>query len=180
MSSNNNNTNSQDSQSFNPIQKIEAEQLHMAALCDRLETFANGLPDDLSSFTFESIASELRTKLPRLHYNMEKVLFPALKKRALPEDRIDEIIAGFTHEHAMDDGYVLGVLEVLDRFAKGPLASNQKAENYDAVGYQLRGFFESLRRHLRWERFIVLQLARQRLSDEDLVEINNQMSSRGS
>lgn len=172
-------TDSADSGFLNPIQKIEAEQLHMAALCDRLETIANGLPDDLSSFPFEAVANELRTKLPQLHYNMEQVLFPALKERALPEDGIEEIIDGFTHEHAMDGGYVLGVLEVLDRLATGPLALNQQPENYEVVGYLLRGFFEGLRRHLRWERFIILRLARLRLSEDDLVEINDQMSSRG-
>ena len=162
--------------SSNPILQIEAEQVHLLALCDRLEEIADNLPGNLFPISFETVARELRSKLPRLHRHMELALFPALKKRALPEDNIDELIAGFTHEHAMDDGYVLGVLEVLDRIAAGPLVSDGETENYEASGYLLRGFFEAMRRHLRWQRFIVLRLARQRLSDEDLIEVADQMS----
>ena len=162
-----------------PILKIEEEQVHLMALCDRLETIADRLPDNLNHFTVETVAYELRAKLPRLHMHMEQQLFPILKKRALPEDGIEEIIDGFTHEHAMDDGYVLGVLgvlEILDQSSRSQIAADQTAENYEAVGYLLRGFFEALRRHLRWQRFIVLRLARLRLSDKDLVEINDQIS----
>ena len=179
MSSNNKN----DAQNFqvpDPIQLIEEEQAILLALCDRLEEIADGLPDNLSPFRLKVVAQELRTTIPRLHHQMEKLLFPKLKKRALPDDGIDELIAGFEHEHAMDDGYVLGVLEILDQLAIGPVSDTRSLEYYEAVGYQLRGFFEAMRRHLRWQRFIVLRLARQRLRDEDLIELKTQISTEGS
>ena len=160
-----------------PLSMIEQEQISLLALCDRLEEIADALLDDLSPSTLETVAQEWRCRLPLHHQHMEKVLFPLLEKRAQSQDSIDEVISGFTHEQAMDDGYILGVLEVLDQFASGQPAGEHKPDYYEAAGYLLRGFFEALRRHLRWERFIVLRLARQRLTKEDLAEIYVRISA---
>ncbi len=178
--SSNNKSDAGGSSTLDPIKKIEKEQVHLLALCDRLEEIADGLPCNLSPFRFKMLAQELRRAVPQLHHHMEKLLFPILKKRALPEDGIDEIIGGFLHEHAMDDGYVLGVLEILDQLAAGPVPDRRNLEYFEAIGYQLRGFFEALRRHLRWQRFIVVRLARQRLSEKDLIELDTQISTEGS
>ena len=178
--SSNNKSDAQDFPIANPIDLIEEEQVHLLDLCDTLEEIADGLPDNLSPFRLKVVAQELRMAVPRLHLNMEERLFPMLKKRAFPEDGIDEVIAGFEHEHAMDDGYVLGVLDILDQLAVGPVPDKRNLEFFETAGYQLRGFFEALRRHLRWQRFIVVRLARLRLSEKDLIELGTQMSSKGS
>ncbi len=168
------------SKSRDPLKLIEKEQSHLLSLCDRLEEIADEFPDHSNSDTSKKVAQELRSALPRLHNHIQQILFPMLQKRALPQDSIEEIIAGFTHEHAMDDGYVLGVLEILDELSIDRRILELRAANYEAAGYLLRGFFEALRRHLRWQNFIVLRLARQRLRDEDLIELSHQMSIDGS
>ena len=44
------------------------------------------------------------------------------------------------------------------------------------VGYMLRSFFESYRRHIHWENAVVLPLARARLTREDIEELGAAMS----
>ena len=44
------------------------------------------------------------------------------------------------------------------------------------VGYMLRSFFESYRRHIHWENVVVLPLARARLTREDIEELGAAMS----
>ncbi len=159
-----------------PIAALDMEHAHLLSLCDRLEEIADALPNNLDPYVFETVARELRTMLPRLHRHMQQLLFPLLKKRARQKDGMADIIAGFTHEQNMDAGYALGVLDILDRFASGQLPLDHEPKDYEAVGYLLRGFFESLRRHLRWERFLVLRLARRRLNKEDLAQLQLQIS----
>ena len=158
-----------------PIKRIEDEQAHMMALCDMLETIADEIPDNLNPSTFVMAARSLRHELPRLHRHEEQLLFPMLAKRAWPEDNIDEILDGFRQENAMDEGYAEEVLTVLDRLSLG-----RGLENLEMAGYLLRGFFESLRRHLRWENIILLKLARQRLQEDDLAQMSHQLSSESS
>jgi len=169
----------------NAIRLIEEEQAQLLTLCDSLEKIADELPYKLERGRLRPdaptiVARQLRHRLPRLHRHIEQLLFPMLKKRALPEDCVEEIIAGFTHEHAMDDGYALGVLEVLNELSLDRRLPGLRAINDEAAGYLLRGFFEALRRHLRWQHFIVLRLARQRLTDKDLAKLARQISIDGS
>jgi hemerythrin-like domain-containing protein len=154
-----------------PIKQIEGEQAHMMVLCDMLETIADEISDNMKPSTVVMAARSLRHELPRLHRHEEQLLFPLLAKRALPEDDIEEILDGFRQENAMDEGYAEEVLTILDRLALG-----QGLENLEMAGYLLRGFFESLRRHLRWENIVILKLARQRLLQEDLVQMSHQLS----
>ena len=58
------------------------------------------------------------------------------------------------------------MLESLEALGKG-----QGVTNPNMVGYMLRGFFESYRRHLHWENAIVVPLARARLTREDIEEL---------
>jgi hemerythrin-like domain-containing protein len=44
------------------------------------------------------------------------------------------------------------------------------------VGYMLRSFFESYRRHIHWESAVVLPWARSRLTEEDMEELEQAMS----
>jgi hypothetical protein len=153
-----------------PIKIVESEQVHLKDLCDTLEAIADGFPGATTPSVARSAAEILRDELPRLHCHEEKILYPLLLQRVLPEDNIEEILAGFGLEHAMDEGYAEEVLALLDQLAAG-----MEMANAEMAGYLLRGFFESLRRHLRWEGIIILRLARQRLTDEDLARMSVQM-----
>jgi hemerythrin-like domain-containing protein len=104
------------------------------------------------------------------HRDEELGLFPLIEKRALPSDNIHDILARLALEHATDESFASELLESLEGLREG-----RKIKNPDMVGYMLRSFFESYRRHILWENAIVLPLARARLTPEDLKELNSAM-----
>ena len=51
----------------------------------------------------------------------------------------------------------------------------QRPDNPDMLGYMLRGFFETQRRHVAWENAVVMPLAYARLTQDDLRELSRVM-----
>ena len=100
-------------------------------------------------------AREIWPLLRSVHSFEEKIIFPALADRLAHVDGIDETIARLKSEHAEDECYAEELTDTLLLLGAG-----DRGVNFDAVGYMLRGFFESVRRHVAFEREIVLRLAR--------------------
>ncbi len=149
-----------------PLDLIEAaHQLH-AQICDALEIIADGLPDDVDYRLALKTADTLRTELPLHHRDEEDGLFPLLRERAKRKDNVGEILSRLTEEHQTDEGFAEELGECLDILGRG-----EKVGNPDMVGYMLRGFFEGYRRHLHWENTLLLPLARKRLKEDDLAEL---------
>jgi hemerythrin-like domain-containing protein len=93
--------------------------------------------------------------------------------RAEPDQNVGGMLAQLRREHAIDEGYADELCDLLDSLAAGG-----RPENPDMVGYMLRGFFESYRRHLHWEQAVILPLARRLLTDDDLRGLTEQLSTR--
>ena len=55
------------------------------------------------------------------------------------------------------------------------LATSEPVADPNTVGYMLRSFFESFRRHLAWEQHLIFPLAESRLTTDDLEWIEAQM-----
>ncbi len=73
---------------------------------------------------------------------------------------------GCRGEHDADTDLGAEIVEWLDHLAEG-----KRLGNPDMVGYMLRGFFESYRRHINWENTLVMPVARKRFSEEDYTAI---------
>src|SRR5205823_7514301 len=86
-------------------------------------------------------------------------------------DNIHDILARLALEHATDESFATELLESLETLSNG-----ERVKNPDMVGYMLRSFFESYRRHIHWENAVVLPLARARLTQEDIEELGTAMS----
>ena len=147
----------------NPLDAIEATHRIHARICDCLEAIADGLPDDVDRRLASCIASSLRYELPLHHRDEDEGLFPLLEMRAVPQDNVTVILERLTQEHSKDEGFADELNDVLNALGRG-----EPVNNPEMVGYMLRGFFETYRRHLHWEDVLVLPLARQRLTDDDL------------
>jgi hemerythrin-like domain-containing protein len=156
-----------------PIGVFEHEHMRHREMCDCLEAIADGLPDLVDPRLCASLAAMLRVDLPAHHRREEEVLFPLLQMRAEPDQDVGGMLAQLRREHAIDEGYADELCDLLDSLATGG-----RPENPDMVGYMLRGFFESYRRHLHWERAIILPLARRLLTDDDLRGLTEQLSTR--
>jgi hypothetical protein len=108
--------------------------------------------------------------LPLLQRDMNEGLFPLLQAHCLPEDRIDDILPRLQMEKTTDLSFAGEIIEAL-----GAMAGGAPVRNPNTLGYMLRGFFESYRRHLHWEKTVILPVARKRLAECALHELGQRM-----
>lgn len=156
----------------NPLDALERDHALQMGLCDILEEIADSLPSDINRSRCREAASALRQELPLHHLDEEQGLFPLLRRRAAQSDQFAAIMARLSSEHAADEGFAEELTEELERLGDGFNPTNP-----EALGYMLRGFFESYRRHIHWENEILLPLARETLTETDLDELSRVMSS---
>jgi len=149
-----------------PIELLLAENESHKKFCDSIEVIADSLPGKVDKAKALKAARVLKHELPMHHRLEETVLFPVLLKYAADEDNMVEIVDRLKEEHAIDEGFSEELVEVLEILGAG-----KAVENANMVGYMLRGFFESYRRHLVWENNVVLSLARRRIPPKALREM---------
>jgi hemerythrin-like domain-containing protein len=147
----------------NPLDMIAMCHEAQAEMCDALEHIADGLPDDIDRRLCARLAGWLQFDLALHHHDEEEALFPLLRKRAHPQDRLDMILERLASEHSTDMDLASDIAEELASLAQG-----HRPANPEMLGYMLRGFFEAYRRHVHWENALLMPLARQRLTLEDL------------
>jgi len=155
-----------DAEGYNPLDVLAQEHRRLHALCDALEGIADGLPLQFDPALCGMAAETLKHDLPLHHVVEDDGLFPILRKRVRPEDNFEAVLVQLTAEHSTDDGYSKDLIEVLESMATGTAP-----ENPEMVGYMLRSFFESYRRHMLVEDGLIFPLARARLTPEDLCEL---------
>lgn len=116
------------------------------ALCDRLEEIADALPDNIDPKTCSTTARAIEPILSKAHQYEEENLFPALAR--LNQGTIDQslVFKRLKEEHYEDRCFGEEVRDVLISYGEG-----KPTQTADATGYMLRGFFESLRRHIALE-----------------------------
>ena len=127
------------------------------SLCQTLEEIADSLPDEVDKQKCKLAAREIWPLLRSVHSFEEKIIFPVLADRLAHLSGIEETIARLKSEHAEDECYAEELTDTLLLLGAG-----DRGVNFDAVGYMLRGFFESVRRHVAIEREIVLRLVNDR------------------
>jgi hemerythrin-like domain-containing protein len=149
------------------IVRAHASQMQM---CDVLEQIADGLPDNVDHRLCAQVATCLQFDLPLHHQDEECGLFPLLRGRSHPDDRILEILERLATEHSADTDFASEIAENLEI-----LGHSGRTTNPEMLGYMLRGFFERYRRHVGWENTLVLPLAKLRLTSADLDSLSLQM-----
>ena len=156
----------------NPLDMIAHAHAVQVQMCDAMERIADGLPDDVDRRLCAQVASCLQFDLPLHHHDEETALFPLLRERAVPEDRLMEILDRLASEHSSDTDFASEIAESLELLGQGGRSGNP-----DMLGYMLRGFFERYRRHVHWENTLVMPIARIRLTLEDLAALSAQMET---
>ncbi len=119
-------------------------------LCDALEEIADSLPDNLDKARCLQIASILVPVMRSTHFYEEDVIFPAYLS-AISGDEAPSPLKRLRAEHFEDECYADELTEALLSIARGGDIGNA-----EALGYMLRAFFESVRRHIAFEREHVL------------------------
>lgn len=126
----------------------DMERHHAALydLCDHLEAVADQLPDRVDRQYCLHLARMIYPVVKSAHEFEENVVFPALQVRSSIEPSLQSSLERLQFEHWEDESYAIELSESLFAIASGRL--NPTSEYF---GYMLRGFFESMRRHIAFE-----------------------------
>lgn len=131
------------------VPRIDMERGHrqMLQACDALEALADQLPGDVDRLGCLMLASTLIPLLDACHGFEEAVVLPAFAT----SERNVAIASRLMAEHLQDRCAAEDLTEALLAHGHGRLITNP-----EAFGYMLRGFFDSMRRHIAFERDHVL------------------------
>jgi hemerythrin-like domain-containing protein len=130
----------------------------MLRLCALLEEVADGLPDRCERMTCLMVASQLEPLMRGVHRFEEEALFPAYSGALKEAGRGLNSLERLMSEHVEDECFAAELTEALLELGRGG-----RPDNPEALGFMLRGFFESKRRHIAFEREHVLPMIEGRL-----------------
>ena len=111
------------------------------------------LPDRIDRLKCIGVASALLPLLRSVHRYEEEVLFPAYEAAAGSDFDRPSSIQRLRAEHLEDECFADEVTETLMAIGHG-----RAVDNPEAVGFMLRGLFETLRRHIAFESEHVLAI----------------------
>ncbi len=163
----------------NPLDQIAAEHRLQERLCDALETIADSIaaamPEGrVDPALVQGVLIPLRDDIAAHNRIEQDMLFSLLEKRARPGDDMAELLAGLALEQATDECFVDEILGGLETLARG-----ERVPNPATLAAQIRCCIENQRRHLAWEARVLLPLARERLTTEDLDTLARYMLKKG-
>lgn len=134
-------------------ERLEESFNGLEQICRRLEVVADGLPDSVDIGDCNEMASTLYSKLKSAHEFEEAELFPLIAQQLTAIANISGVIERLRFEHWEDEAYATEVQDALGKFVKSP-----RSANIEGLSWMLRGFFETVRRHVAFERDFVLPL----------------------
>ena len=137
-----------DTASLDWLKKAHDAQL---ALCSALEEIADSLPANIPRQKCIYAAKSLIPLINGIHRYEEEALFPMLETQASGGGEMAGTIARLKFEHVEDECFAEELTDTLTR-----LGSGDGSVNAEAAGYMLRGFFESIRRHIAFEQRFML------------------------
>jgi hemerythrin-like domain-containing protein len=158
----------------NPLEWFAAEHQRHRAACALMQELASSKlfqPEPLAR-----IADFVHNDLGRHLAEEEEELFPLLRKRARPEDAVDQVLARLCTEHrheTADRGHLAACIE--------RCLSVQEAPGADPVASAAFSAFATHElRHLALENAVVLPLARLRMTADDLAGLSHRLAERRS
>ncbi len=123
--------------------ELQQHNRKLLCLCDRLEEVADSLPDKIDTQECLLLARSLYPAVYKAHQFEEIVLFPVLAGHN-PDPALKNSFERLKFEHWEDEAFAEEISECLKRYILVP-------ENSDTLAYMLRGFFESVRRHVAFD-----------------------------
>lgn len=122
-------------------------------LCDELETIADGLPSNLDRQRCLLVARAVCPIIVSSHDVEEKLLFDALERLPNCPADLSRTLERLRYQHYEDLCFAEELQDVLLALGHG-----EESVSADAIGYMLRGFFESIRRHVAFERELLMPM----------------------
>jgi hypothetical protein len=149
-----------------PLARIAEALRTKRSICDLVETIADSLPEPSSLICLRA-ACVLRNDLPLYFADAGRYLLPQLRARHSGSNWIERMLDQVEADHVQLEGSIDEVADLLERIGAG------KARHHERIvaGYALRCFFEGLRRHINWEQNLILPLANESLTADDMLVI---------
>lgn len=156
-----------------PIDYLNADHFRHQAVYDLLEELILDPEAPTAASRATAVLAFLERERPHHIADEEQDLFPLLSARCAPADRIGPIRRLLGDEHRRADTLSEVVIEGLRSLAAGHPPSQPCHLQCAAAAMA-----ESQRRHLAWENELVLPLARERLTKDDLEAMGRHMAAR--
>ena len=150
-----------------PVEQVVLDHALQLELCNVLERIADSLPSFDDGELLCAVTAVLRVDFPRHFLLEESVIFPTLRSRGANSPALETILRQLEEEHQNDDWCAHELADELD-----DLGTCGKARNPDMLGYMLRGFFTSQRRHVEWENATIVPVARRCLFGDDASQLH--------
>lgn len=158
---------------IDPLDALEHDHGFQLELCDLMEGLADSLPDG-DVVIAAAVVPVLRHGVTG-HMRLEdEALFPLLRQHRGDRPEVQAVTAQLTREHNADAGFLDEVADALDAFV-----TEGVVENPEMMGYMLRFFFESQRRHIEWENKVLFPLARSLLTGEEKQTLRRALAEPG-
>lgn len=122
-------------------------------LCDALEQIADSLPSRVDRLVCLRVANHLVPLLQTCHRYEEDRIFPLFESADAGDPHRRDSVNRLRSEHVEDEFLAHEITEVLFSIGHGG-----PVENPEAVGFMLRTCFQSLRRHIAFEREHILPI----------------------
>lgn len=156
-----------------PLAFIRDDHSRQLRMCNLLDAFTEKLEVEPVKPLASALLEYLKDDLPFHTEDEERDLLPALERRCEPEDGLEEILKQLSREHELNNDLVAFMVDDLEALAEGRSLTNPVR-----LVMNVREFSETQRQHVTWEDRVLLPLARQRLTPEDLAEIGRNMAAR--
>jgi hemerythrin-like domain-containing protein len=154
-----------------PLDFVSADHFRQRSLCRVLRSFARSrrVPRESAG----KVAAYLAHDLSLHHQDEDADLFPALRKRAEPEDGLSTILARLSEDHRQALPLISDIVAALSaKPMRGRITISA------AAAETMFAYIEGEQRHLSVEAGIVLVIARKRLASADLRELSRSMKTR--
>lgn len=149
-----------------PLARIAETLKTKQWICDLVETIADSLPEPSTLLCLRA-ACVLRNDLPRYLADAGQYLLPQLRARRSGSKWITRMLDQIEADHAQLEISIDEVADLLERIGMGKARHQERI----VAGYALRCFFDGLRRQISWEQNLVLPLANESLTREDMLVI---------
>lgn len=154
-----------------PLDYILADNIRQRGLCSALHDMA-GLGRAECTIA-SSIIAFLEGDMLLHHQDEDEDLFPAIRKRALPEDDLHAALTQLSNEHERSEDAAQGIVSALAARLDDDVISLTPETRKMMLAY-----VSSEHRHLAVENNIILTIARIRLTRRDLKTISFSMKNR--
>ena len=124
-----------------------------AALCEKLESIADSLPDSADAQDCLQLAQALVPLVKRVHDYEENKVFPWLVHVRKADATLLSTLERLRYEHLGDEEFATDLSSALRAYV-----TQRQTCNTEALAWMLRGFFEGMRRHIAFEREHILPL----------------------